>query len=187
MQVRPFEISVPSELLEDLREPLHRTRWRDSVPGVGWEQGMPPEALRGLLRYWAEVFDWRTQERRLNRFDQARAELDGVEVHFVHARGAGPEAVPLVCSHGWPGGFIEFLELVPLLTDPASNGIEGPSFDLVVPSLPGYGFTRMAPHDRVTKRFTASLWAPAHARARLRALRRPRGRFRRRRGELHGS
>ena len=158
MQVRPFEISAPSDVLEDLRERLRRTRWPDSVPGVGWEQGTPPEALRGLLRYWAEEFDWRAQERSLNRLDHFQAELDGVEVHFLHARGAGPDAVPLICSHGWPGAFIEFLELVPLLTDPASHGIEGPSFDLVIPSLPGYGFTRMAPREGVTKRFTASLW-----------------------------
>jgi pimeloyl-ACP methyl ester carboxylesterase len=158
VQVRPFEISVPSDVLEDLCERLRRTRWPDSVPEVGWEQGTPPEALRGLLRYWAEEFDWRAQQQRLNRFDHFQAELDGVEVHFAHARGAGPDAVPLICSHGWPGSFIEFLELVPLLTDPASHGIEGPSFDLVIPSLPGYGFTRMAPREGVTKRFTASLW-----------------------------
>jgi pimeloyl-ACP methyl ester carboxylesterase len=158
VQVRPFEIAVPDDVLEDLRERLRRTRWPDSVPDVGWEQGMPPEALRGLLRYWAEEFDWPAQERRLNSFDHFQAEVDGVEVHFVHAHGAGPDAVPLICSHGWPGSFIEFLELVPLLTDPASNGIEGPSFELVIPSLPGYGFTRMAPREGVTKRFTASLW-----------------------------
>lgn len=112
--------------------------------------------LRELLRYWADEFDWRAQERELNRFAHHRAEIDGIRIHFVHERARQGAGIPLLLTHGWPSSFLEYLPLVPLLTDPPSHGIEGPSFDLVVPSLPGYGFSERPPR-RVTYRDVAQL------------------------------
>jgi len=138
---QPFSIRIEDEVLSDLRARIRQTRWPDQVPGIGWQQGTEPEFLKTLLAYWADGFDWRAQERRLNGFRQFRAELDGVQIHFVHERARRGGGIPLILSHGWPSSFVELLALVPSLTDPAAHGIEGPAFDLVIPSLPGYGFS----------------------------------------------
>jgi pimeloyl-ACP methyl ester carboxylesterase len=158
VRVEPFEIALPDEVLADLRERIARTRWPDEIEGMGWEQGTPLEYLRSLLGEWADGFDWRAREAELNRLPHFRAELGGLPIHFVHARAAAPPAVPIVLTHGWPSTFLEMLPLVPLLTDPAAHGIDGPAFDVVIPSLPGYGFSGRPRRPGMTTRSMASLW-----------------------------
>jgi len=147
---------VPDPTLSDLRARIRSTRWPPGAPGPEWDQGADLEYLRQLLAYWADGFDWRAQERELNRFEQFRAEIDGVAIHFVHRRARQGGGVPIILTHGWPSAFIELLPLVPLLTDPRAHGIEGPAFDVVIPSLPGYGFSGRP--ARGNYRIVAALW-----------------------------
>lgn len=158
LPVEPFTIEVAEPVLADLRQRIRNTRWPDQIPGVAWEQGTDLAYLRRLLAYWADDFDWREQERRLNSFRHYRAEVDGVGLHFVHERARDGHGVPLVLTHGWPSAFVELLPLVPLLTDPRAPGIDGPAFDVVIPSLPGYGFSQRPARMGVTTRYTAGLW-----------------------------
>jgi Epoxide hydrolase N terminus len=141
LPVEPFTIHVPDEALKDLRARLRNTRWPDPAPGPAWEQGTDLEYLKEVCAYWADRFDWRAQERELNGFHHFRAELDGVRIHFVHERAPSGDRIPLILTHGWPSTFLELLPLVSYLTDPKAHGIDGPAFDLVIPSLPGYGFS----------------------------------------------
>jgi pimeloyl-ACP methyl ester carboxylesterase len=154
----PFTIAVTDEVLADLRRRILATRWPDEAPGTGWAQGTDREYLREVLAYWAEGFDWRAQERTLNLFAHYRIELDGVRIHFVHQAARNGHGIPIVLTHGWPSAFVELLSLVPLLTDPVAHGIDGPAFDVVVPSLPGYGFSDRPAREGVTTRYTAGLW-----------------------------
>ncbi|HEU4422326.1 MAG TPA: epoxide hydrolase [Pilimelia sp.] len=156
--MRPFSIHVPDDVLADLRARIQRTRWPDQVPGMTWEQGTELGYLREILAYWADGFDWRAQERALNAYHHFHAELDGVRVHFVHERAPGGGGIPLILNHGWPSTFVELLPLVPLLTNPGGHGIEGPAFDVVIPSLPGYGFSDRPARAGVNYRYVAGLW-----------------------------
>jgi pimeloyl-ACP methyl ester carboxylesterase len=157
MRIEPFSISVDQTALEDLYARIRSTRLPEPAPGKGWQQGTDRDYLKGLLSYWAEEFDWRAQEGHLNRFAQYRAEVEGISVHFMHERAAHGGGIPLILGHGWPSAFVELLPLVPLLTDPGANGIDGPAFDLVIPSLPGYLFSER-PRRPMTYRDTAGLW-----------------------------
>ena len=154
----PYTIHVEDAVLDDLRARIRNTRWPDQVPGIGWAQGTELDYLRGLLDYWADGFDWRARERELNAYRHHRVELDGIRVHFVHAPARAGGGVPLILTHGWPSTFVELLGLVPLLTDPAAHGIDGPAFDLVLPSLPGYGFSERPARTGVNYRYVAGLW-----------------------------
>jgi pimeloyl-ACP methyl ester carboxylesterase len=146
MVVEPFTISVDEAVLSDLCDRIERTRWPDRVDGAGWERGVDVEYLRSLLAYWIDEFDWHEQERQLNRFRHYLADLDGTRVHFVHENGTGPNPLPIMLTHGFPSSFVEHLELLPLLTDPAAHGgREEDAFDVVVTSLPGYGFSDRLP------------------------------------------
>ena len=187
MRVEPFEIAVADEALADLRERIRRTRWPDEIEGIGWEQGTPLDYLRSLLTEWADGFDWRAREAELNRLPQFRAEVGGQWIHFVHVRAAQRPAIPLVLTHGWPSTFLEMLPLVPLLTDPRAHGIDGPAFDVVIPSLPGYGFSDRPRRTGMSTRAIGTALGRADARARLFALRGRRHRLRRRRRDLHGA
>jgi len=158
VNVTPFPVRVEEETLTDLRARIRGTRWPDPAPGEAWDQGTDFEYLRRLLSYWAEEFDWRAQERRLNALHHFRAELDGVPIHFVHERARGGSGIPLILTHGWPSSFVELLPLVPLLTHPAAHGIDGPAFDVVIPSLPGYGFSGRPARTGVNCRSVAALW-----------------------------
>jgi len=143
MQVKPFAIAICDEQLEDLGLRLRLTRWPDAIEGMGWEDGTDRAFLQGLARYWQTGFDWRAQEARLNALPQFVAELDGIDIHFVHQRGTGPAPFPLVITHGWPGSFVEMEQIIPLLADPGGHGADPvDAFDVVVPSLPGYGFSQ---------------------------------------------
>jgi pimeloyl-ACP methyl ester carboxylesterase len=142
MSVRAFRIAVPEETLADLRERIARTRWPDEIAHSGWDYGTNRAYLEELLDYWRTGFDWRAQESRLNSISHFLAPVDGLNLHFLHERGRGPDPMPLVAVHGWPSTFFEMSKLVPLLTDPAAHGADPrDSFDVVVPSLPGCGFS----------------------------------------------
>ncbi len=139
---QPFEIRTPDGTLTDLRERLARARWAPKLGDGGWDYGLSIDYLRELARYWATSFDWRAQERAMNRFAHFRAQVNGKNLHFIHERGRGPDPLPLVLTHGFPDSFLRFAKIIPLLTDPAAHGGEpGDSFDVVAPSLPGYGYS----------------------------------------------
>lgn len=139
---KPFEVQLDQATLDDLKQRLAQTRWPDQVRAAGWEYGTELGYLRELAAYWQNDFDWRAQERRINAFEQFRAEIDGFGIHFIHQRGKGSNPLPVVMLHGWPSSFVQMLKIIPLLTDPAAHGGDAAdSFDVVVPSLPGYGFS----------------------------------------------
>jgi microsomal epoxide hydrolase len=135
----PFELHVPEAVLADLRERLARTRWPDEPPLAAWSTGTSVEYLSALVEYWRTGFDWRAQEAKLNAFRQFTVPLAGIELHFIHEPGRGPDPMPLLLAHGWPGSIFEFTELIPMLTDPARfGGDPRDAFTVVAPSLPGY-------------------------------------------------
>lgn len=160
MQIEPFQIAVPDADIDELRRRIRATRWAPATPSPAWQQGADSAWLRELAQYWAERFDWREAERKLNRLPQFLAEVEGQRVHFVHRRGVGPACYPLVVTHGWPGSFFEFHALLDRLCDPAAFGCDpADAFDVVVPSLPGFGFSQ-APTQAGTSAFqVADLWA----------------------------
>ncbi len=158
MKLDSFSIRLDEQLLADLHARIQHARWPEPSPGNPWEQGTEGSYLKALLDYWADGFDWRAQESYLNGFHHFRAEVDGVRIHFVHERSRAEGGIPLILTHGWPSAFTEMLPLVPLLTNPRGHGIDGPAFDVVIPSLPGYGFSERPARTGVTYRYTAALW-----------------------------
>jgi pimeloyl-ACP methyl ester carboxylesterase len=154
----PFSVVVDEDALQDLRERLIRTRYPPPGPAEAWVHGTDLAYLSDLVGYWSGAFDWREQEAWLNSFQHRRVEIDGLQVHVVHEPAVHGGGLPLILTHGWPSCFVEYLPLVPLLTDPASHGIDGPAFDVVIPSLPGYGFSERPQRGGVTTRVTAALW-----------------------------
>lgn len=142
MNICPFKIDVGEAALEDLRNRLARTRWPDEIADSGWRYGCNRAYLEELTDYWRAGFDWRKHERALNALQNYRATVEGVGIHFIHERGKGPNPMPLLITHGWPSCFTEMLKIIPMLTDPVNHGGDpADSFDVVVPSMPGYGFS----------------------------------------------
>lgn len=140
--IRPYRVDIPQAELDDLRDRLDRTRWPQELPGTGWERGVPVGYLKDLAGFWRTSFDWRKQEARLNEFPQFITTIDGADVHFLHVRSPEPGARPLMLVHGWPGSVMEFLDVIGPLTDPRSfGGTAEDAFHLVIPSLPGHGFS----------------------------------------------
>jgi pimeloyl-ACP methyl ester carboxylesterase len=140
--VQPFHIQIPDNDLTDLRDRLTRTRWPEAEPVDDWSQGVPLDYLTGLCRYWNSTYDWRATEKRLNRFPQIRTTIDRLDIHALHVRSPHPHATPLILTHGWPGSFLEFEATIGPLTDPtAYGGHAADAVHLVLPSLPGYGFS----------------------------------------------
>jgi pimeloyl-ACP methyl ester carboxylesterase len=159
--VEPFELHVAEAQLDDLRERLRRTRWPEPATAPDWTQGVPLERLRAVCATWADDYDWRTTERRLNAIGQFRTELDGLGIHFLHARSPHAHALPLVMTHGWPGSVIEFLGVIDRLTrpdDPAD------AFHVVCPSLPGYAFSDKPAEPGWGVERIAAAWAALMAR-----------------------
>jgi pimeloyl-ACP methyl ester carboxylesterase len=141
-EIRPYRIEVSDAVLEDLRDRLARTRWPDELPGVGWSYGVGLDYVREMAEHWRTSFDWRKQEAVLNEFPQFTIAIDGTTVHFLHVRSPEPNAMPLILTHGWPGSVAEFLDVIGPLTDPSSHGGDpADAFHLVIPSIPGYGFS----------------------------------------------
>jgi pimeloyl-ACP methyl ester carboxylesterase len=140
--IRPFRIDVPQADLDDLRDRLARTRFPDALPGVGWSYGTDPGYVRELAEYWRDGYDWRRHEAALNAFPQFTTEIDGQNVHFWHVRSPEPDALPLILTHGWPSTFADFRHMVGPLTDPRGHGGDpADAFHVVVPSIPGFGFS----------------------------------------------
>jgi epoxide hydrolase len=141
-EIRPFRIDVSDAELEDLRDRLARTRWPDELPGVGWSYGVALDFVKEMTELWRTSFDWRKQEAVLNEFPQFTTAIDGTNVHFLHVRSPEANAMPLILTHGWPGSIAEFLDVIGPLTDPVSHGGDAAdAFDVVIPSIPGYGFS----------------------------------------------
>jgi pimeloyl-ACP methyl ester carboxylesterase len=140
--ITPFRIQVADAVLDDLKARLARTRWPDQIPSSGWERGPDTAYVKELCEHWRTQFDWRAQEARINAWPQFMTPVDGLDVHFIHARSKHENATPLVLVHGWPGSFVEFLEILGPLTDPTAYGGKAEdAFHVVVPSLPGFGFS----------------------------------------------
>src|ERR687892_440748 len=150
MEIRPFHVDVPDEVLDDLRRRIGATRWPSEELVVDRSQGVQLATVQELARYWATDYDWRACEARLNALPQFKTEIDGVDIHFIHVKSPEADALPLIMTHGWPGSVIELLEVVGPLTDPTSHGgTPGDAFHLVLPSLPGYGPVRHIQAERL--------------------------------------
>jgi pimeloyl-ACP methyl ester carboxylesterase len=160
MQIEPFRIAVPEDVLVDLRTRLERTRFPDEIPGSGWRYGTDLAYLRELVAYWRDRYDWRAEEARLDQLHHFRARVGGLAIHFIHERGVGPRPLPLVVTHGWPGSVAEFTKIIPLLTDPGRHGGDpADAFDVVAPSMPGYGFSERPSAPGMDPERIAALWA----------------------------
>jgi pimeloyl-ACP methyl ester carboxylesterase len=158
--MKPFRIEIPQADLDDLHSRLERTRWPDELPDVGWERGVPLDYLKDLAEYWRTSYDWRGAEAELNEYPQFLTEIDGANVHFLHIKSPEPDAVPLLLTHGWPGSVVEFLDLIGPLTDPRAHGGDpADAFHLVIPSIPGYGFSRPLPAAGWDVPRIANAWA----------------------------
>ncbi|HEY3068521.1 MAG TPA: alpha/beta fold hydrolase [Methylomirabilota bacterium] len=147
MTPRPFSIDVGEDVLADLRQRLQRVRWPDEIPDSSWRYGTSLAYIKDLVAYWRDQYDWRAQEARLNQRRQFTVAIGGIDLHFIHESGVGPNPMPLLLSHGWPGSIVEFQEIIPRLTDPARFGGDArDAFTVVAPSLPGYTFS-FRPHQ----------------------------------------
>ena len=158
--MEPFVINISDEALEDLRRRLEQTRWPDEMPGAGWDYGANLDYIKDLVEYWRTGFDWRAQEAKLNAFSHYKSGVDGLDIHFILEKGAGPAPMPLVITHGWPSTFFEMTKIIPLLADPARHGGDAAdAFDVVAPSLPGFGFSQAAQEPGMQVQKVADLWA----------------------------
>ena len=159
MTIENFTIDLPEAVLADLSRRIDATRWPDEIEGSDWEAGTNLGYMKALAVYWRDGFDWRSQEKALNALPQHRIVLDDLHIHFVHQRGKGPKPLPLIITHGWPGSFAEMVKLIPLLSDPEAHGASPhEAFDVVVPSLPGYGFSDRPRERGMNPKRIAALW-----------------------------
>lgn len=160
MQVNPFLVSISQDILDDLYDRLKRTRWPDEIEGSGWRYGANLAYMKELAEYWLNEFDWRAQEKKINSFANYRTSIDGLHIHFIHEHGKGTNPIPLLISHGWPSSFVEMLEIIPMLTDPVRyGGSASDSFDVIVPSVPGFGFSDRPLKAGMTRWRVAEMWA----------------------------
>jgi microsomal epoxide hydrolase len=158
--MQPFRIDIPQADLDDLHRRIADTRWPDELPDVGWDRGVPVGYLKDLAEYWRTTYDWRAAEARLNAYPQFITEIDGADIHFVHVRSPEPDALPLLLTHGWPGSVAEFLDVIGPLSDPRAHGGDpADAFHLVIPSIPGYGFSRPLPEAGWDVPRIANAWA----------------------------
>ncbi len=163
--IRPFTVAVADAEIDDLKQRLARTRWPDPETVTDWSQGVRLENARSLVDHWEREYDWRRFERELNGHPQFLTEIDGLDIHFIHVRSKHPGALPLILTHGWPSSVADFLDLIGPLTDPVAHGgaVED-SFDVVIPSLPGFGFSQKPTGTGWTVARTAAAWAQLMAR-----------------------
>ena len=159
-EIRPFKIHIDDAELADLKRRLRATRWPDAQTVGDWGQGIPLHYVQKVCDYWAHEYDWRKTEARLNALPQSQTDLDGVSIHFLHIRSRHDDALPLVLTHGWPGSIIEFLKIIPALTDPTAHGGQASdAFHVVCPSLPGYGFSGKPKQSGWTVEKIARAWS----------------------------
>jgi pimeloyl-ACP methyl ester carboxylesterase len=160
MRVDPFSIAVPDIALSDLKQRLVQTRWPDQIDGIGWDQGTEGVFLKDLVDYWRDRFDWRLEETKLNSLPQFQADIGDQRIHFVHVRAKSESGIPIVITHGWPGAFAEMIKIIPMLADPERyGGRPEDAFDVIVPSLPGYGFSSIPSRTGMDAFAIAGLWA----------------------------
>ena len=142
LEIRPFHVDIPDEALEDLRRRIAATHWPEKETVADQSQGVPLAMIQKLARYWATDYDWRKCEAKLNALPQFITEIDGLDIHFIHVRSQHEDALPLIVNHGWPGSIIEQLKIIDPLTDPTAHGASAAdAFHVVIPSMPGYGFS----------------------------------------------
>ena len=154
-----FSISITDTVLDDLHRRLRATNWPPDLGNEDWKYGVPASYLREFVNYWLNTYDWRQQERLINGFSHYKTEIDGNPIHFVHEKGRGPKPIPLILSHGWPWTFWDYNELIRPLADPASYGGDpADAFEVIVPSLPGFGFSTPLAKTGVNFTTTADLW-----------------------------
>ncbi|MGV9723905.1 epoxide hydrolase family protein [Nocardia beijingensis] len=158
--ITPFRIDIPQRQLDDLRSRLDATRWPAPLPGDGWDTGVPTAWLRELVDHWRTGYDWRAAEAQLNAYPQYTTEIDGQHIHFLHVRSPESGALPLLLTHGWPGSVAEFLDVIGPLSDPMAHGGDpADAFHLVIPSLPGFGFSGPVAEAGWTIERIAKAWA----------------------------
>ena len=163
--IKPFRVDVPQADLDDLRERLARTRWPEPETVQDWGQGVPLKSAQALVQYWSEQYDWRRCEAAFNRYEQWTTEIDGVSIHFLHVRSRHENATPMLLTHGWPGAVLEFFKVIEPLTDPtAHGGSADEAFHLVIPTLPGYGFSGKPADQGWSIEKIAQAWAELMAR-----------------------
>ncbi|MGH8760115.1 MAG: epoxide hydrolase family protein, partial [Burkholderiales bacterium] len=156
----PFRLHVGDDVLADLKARLARVRWPDEVPDNHWKYGTDLPYLKSLVEYWRDRYDWRKHEAGINRFNQYKIRLAGIDVHYIREQGKGPKPMPLLISHGWPGSVHEFHMLIPMLTDPARfGGDAADAFTVVAPSLPGYTFSFTPNQQRFSVEQIADVFA----------------------------
>src|SRR5215203_782479 len=154
MEIRPFRVDIPDEALDDLRRRIAATNWPEKETVADQSQGVPLAMIQKLARYWATDYDWRPCEAMLNALPQFLTEIDGLDIHFIHVRSDHDDALPLIVNHGWPGSIIEQLKIIDPLTNPTAHGASASdAFHLVIPSMPGYGFSGKP---------AATGWGPEH-------------------------
>ncbi|MEV4260636.1 epoxide hydrolase family protein [Kribbella sp. NPDC049584] len=158
--IKPFTIDIPQSTLDDLAAKLATTRLPAPLPGDGWDTGVPVSWLSSLVDYWRTSYDWRAAEKELNSYPQFTTEIEGQQIHFLHVRSAEPDALPLILTHGWPGSIVEFLDLIGPLTDPVAHGGQASdAFHLVIPSLPGFGFSGPVSTAGWSRERVGQVWA----------------------------
>ena len=159
--ITPFRIDIPQPQLDDLHDRLDRARWPTPLPGDDWDSGVPLHWLRELTEYWRSGYDWRAAEAGLNEYPQFTTAIDGQRIHFLHVRSPEPDAFPLILTHGWPDSFVGFLDVIGPLTDPQAHGggDRADAFDVVIPSLPGFGFSGPTVDGGWTTDRIARTWA----------------------------
>jgi pimeloyl-ACP methyl ester carboxylesterase len=154
---QPFTIDIPQSTLDNLQERLKQTRWTSELQDSGWDMGTSLSYMKDLVDYWQQSYDWRKQEASLNQFHHFTADVDGVAIHFFHERGKGPNPTPVILTHGWPDSFYRFYKVIPMLTDPEKfGGNAADSLDVIVPSMPGFGFSG---RKAMPAAAVAELWA----------------------------
>jgi pimeloyl-ACP methyl ester carboxylesterase len=151
--INPFVANIPQQILDDLKLRIKDTRWPDEITDSGWSYGANLSYMKDLADYWVNTFDWRKVEKEVNAYPNFIADIDGYKIHFLHIKGKGRQSIPLIISHGWPGSFIEMMKLIPLLAND-----ESVSFDLVIPSVIGFGFSDKITHPGCNSSFVADLW-----------------------------
>lgn len=159
MTLQKFQIQIADNTLEELSSRLSNTRWPNQLKDSDWERGMKKDYLQSLVHYWQNNYDWRTQEKELNSFSQFKCDIDGINIHFIWEKGKGKNPMPIILTHGWPDSFLRYKKIINRLTDPVRfGGNPNDSFDVIVPSLPGFGFSDKPNHSGYNNARTAELW-----------------------------
>jgi pimeloyl-ACP methyl ester carboxylesterase len=158
-KIHPFRLDIPGAEIDDLHRRLDETRWPQPLPGDDWDTGVPVAWLHELADYWRRGYDWRAAEREINEVPQFTTIVDGQQIYFLHVRSPEPDALPLILTHGWPGSVVEFLDVIGPLTDPGTHGADRrDAFDVVIPALPGFGFSSPVSESGWTATRVAAAW-----------------------------